>query len=182
MGLIAVGLFDEQEIFRRGAVACIADDTMLQVVAEGPTAGEAEAAGDLDVAVVSPTVASEGRLSCPLVVCGTGETARTPIAGDQRVSAVFPRTELSPVQLVSAIRAAAAGLQIRSQNQSRQGLDLRARCVLEMLADGAATREISARLGYSERTIKAVIQDVERSLGAKSRAHVVALALREHLI
>lgn len=178
MGPIAVGLFDEEEIFRRGAVACIADDPMLEVVAEGPTAREIE----LDVAVVSPTVASRSRLSCPLIVCGTGETARTAIAGDPRVSAVFPRTELSPAQLVSAIRAAAAGLHIQSHRDHDQALDGRSRRVLEMLAEGAATREISARLGYSERTIKAVIQDIEHSLGARSRAHAVAVALRERLI
>lgn len=178
MRAITVGVFDEQEIFRRGAVACVADDPMLEVVAEGPEVGGDEP----EVAVVSPAVARSGVLSCPLVVCGTCDTVADDIAGVPGVSAVFVRTELSADQLVSAVRAAAVGLQIQAYGRNGRALDTRSRQVLEMLADGAATREISDRLGYSERTIKAVIGDVERSLGARSRAHAVALALREHLI
>ncbi|MFN2608112.1 MAG: LuxR C-terminal-related transcriptional regulator [Acidimicrobiales bacterium] len=180
---IAVGLFDEQEIFRRGAVACVADDPVLDVVSDGPTPPRADAlAGiDLDVAVVSPAVARAGTFGCPMVVCGATDTIRT-IGTVPGVSAVFLRTELRPAQLVSAIRAAAVGLQIQSLGPSAHALDLRSRRVLELLAEGAATREISDTLGYSERTIKSVIGDLERSLGARSRAHAVALALREHLI
>lgn len=178
---IAVGVFDEHEIFRRGAVACVADDPLLQVVAEGAAVEGTGSEADIDVAVVSPDVARSNRLGCPLIVCGASESVHT-IAAETGVSAVFLRTDLRPDQLVSAIRAAAVGLQIQPRGHNDVVLDLRSRRVLEMLADGAATREISDRLGYSERTIKAVIGDVERSLGARNRAHAVALALREHLI
>ena len=178
---IAVGVFDEHEIFRRGAVACVTDDPLLQVVAEGDTVADIRTEPEIDVAVVSPAVARSGRLDCPLVVCGASESVHS-IAAEGGVSAVFLRAELRPEQLVSAIRAAAVGLQIQSLGRTDLLLDLRSRRVLELLADGAATREISDTLGYSERTIKAVIGDVERSLGARNRAHAVALALREHLI
>ncbi len=178
---IAVGVFDEHEIFRRGAVACVADDPFLQVVAEADMVSDTSIEADIDVAVVSPSVARAGRLVCPLVVCGDSESGHA-IAAEGGVSAVFLRAELRPEQLVSAIRAAAVGLQILSLGRTDIVLDLRSRRVLEMLAEGAATREISDSLGYSERTIKAVIGDVERSLGARNRAHAVALALREHLI
>lgn len=181
MQLIAVGVFDEHEIFRRGAVACVADDPLLQVVAEGDAIADTSVEADMDVAVVSPAIARSGRLACPLVVCGASQSVHS-IAAEGGVSAVFLRAELRPEQLVSAIRAAAVGLQIQSLGRTAPALDLRGRRVLEMLADGACTREISDSLGYSERTIKAVIGDVERSLGARNRAHAVALALRENLI
>ena len=37
-------------------------------------------------------------------------------------------------------------------------------------------------LSYSERTIKGVIQEIERELGARSRAHAVAEGIRQGLI
>jgi DNA-binding NarL/FixJ family response regulator len=54
--------------------------------------------------------------------------------------------------------------------------------VLEMLGDGADTREISRRMCYSERTVKTIIQDVIRRFGLRNRAHAVAYAVRHGLI
>ena len=54
--------------------------------------------------------------------------------------------------------------------------------MLRLLAEGADTLQISRELSYSERTIKSLIQDVERELGARSRAQAVARGIREGLI
>ena len=61
-------------------------------------------------------------------------------------------------------------------------LGSRAVRVLELLADGRTTREIADDLSYSERTIKKHIHDLERRLGARSRAQVVAQAIRQGVI
>ena len=54
--------------------------------------------------------------------------------------------------------------------------------VLRLIADGHATREVALQLSYSERTIKNVLHDVATKLGARSRSHAVAHAVREGLI
>jgi DNA-binding CsgD family transcriptional regulator len=50
--------------------------------------------------------------------------------------------------------------------------------VLSLLADGHSTATIAADLAYSESTIKNVIRDLVRQLGARNRAHAVAMAIR----
>ena len=54
--------------------------------------------------------------------------------------------------------------------------------ILRLLAEGADTLDISRQLRYSERTIKGLIQDIERELGARSRAQAVARGIRRGLI
>jgi DNA-binding NarL/FixJ family response regulator len=54
--------------------------------------------------------------------------------------------------------------------------------VLRLLADGRSTAGIAADLAYSESTIKNVIHDLVRQLGARNRAHAVAVAIRSGLI
>jgi DNA-binding NarL/FixJ family response regulator len=50
--------------------------------------------------------------------------------------------------------------------------------VLRLLADGRSTAGIAEDLAYSESTIKNVIHDLVRHLGARNRAHAVATAIR----
>jgi DNA-binding NarL/FixJ family response regulator len=54
--------------------------------------------------------------------------------------------------------------------------------VLRLLADGRSTAVIADDLAYSESTIKNVIHDLVRQLGARNRAHAVAMAVRSQLI
>jgi len=58
------------------------------------------------------------------------------------------------------------------------GLTARDVNVLRLLADGRSTAAIADDLAYSESTIKNVIHDLVRQLGARNRAHAVALAIR----
>lgn len=62
--------------------------------------------------------------------------------------------------------------------------DLTARdvCVLRLLSEGRGTAGIAEELAYSESTIKNVIHDLVRQLGARNRAHAVAMAIRAGLI
>ncbi len=61
-------------------------------------------------------------------------------------------------------------------------LSKREREVLPLLAQGAANKEIAARLHISERTVKAHVTSVFNKLGVNSRAEAVAVALRSGLL
>jgi DNA-binding CsgD family transcriptional regulator len=172
---ILVAVIDENEIFRRGVLACLDDDPLLEVTHDVRKMAP-------DVAVVSPAVALREQLDCPLVVCRPERGNGTALANRTDVYAVLVRQTVTPDQLISSVRAAAVGLRIDTSHRSDRSLDERSEAVLRLLSRGAATREISEKLGYSERTIKGVIADIERALGARNRAHAVAEAVRRQLI
>jgi NarL family two-component system response regulator YdfI len=54
--------------------------------------------------------------------------------------------------------------------------------VLELLAEGAANKEIAAQLHISERTVKAHVTGIFNKLGVNSRAEAVAVAIRGGLL
>jgi DNA-binding NarL/FixJ family response regulator len=54
--------------------------------------------------------------------------------------------------------------------------------VLRLMADGHTTAGIARDLAYSESTIKNIIHAIVRELGARNRAHAVAMAMRSQLI
>ncbi|MFE3413416.1 response regulator transcription factor [Streptomyces mirabilis] len=54
--------------------------------------------------------------------------------------------------------------------------------VLKLIADGCNTKEVSDKLGYSERTIKGIIRGVVHRLRLRNRTHAVAFALRAGFI
>jgi DNA-binding CsgD family transcriptional regulator len=175
---IRIGVFDEHEIFRRGLVACLGEDPLVTVVAQGTRPVVTEL---LDVAVVSVQALEAGRLGCPLVVCSNdGVTA--PLGDNPDVFAVLPHHAARPEQVLGAIRAAAVGLRIMPVTPPACGLDERATAVVRLLAAGASTPEIAETLGYCIRTIKNIIGDVERALGCRSRTHLVAEAVRRQLV
>lgn len=184
MGPITVGVFDADEIFRRGVVACLDDDPLLTVVAQGAAYVAGGDAGDphpFDVAVVSSPLSGPSP-PCPLVACAGTSSGFIEPPGDGNVYAVLSRRTLGPEQLVSAVRAAAVGLRIMDADAVRPDFDQRSLQVLRMLAEGAAIREISNSLGWSERTIKGVIADVQREFRARTRTQAVVEALRRQLI
>jgi DNA-binding NarL/FixJ family response regulator len=173
-------VIDEHEIFRRGVVTCLAEDGLCVVLdaPEGPV-GE-----PLDVAVVSPAALLAELFDCPLVVC-TADARLGPDARGNEVLGVLPRSSLTVEQLVATVRAAAAGLRVSgipSVGPDGGRLEGRELEVLRLLAQGAGTREIAASLCYSERTVKTLIQEIERELGARSRAQAVAEGIRLGII
>src|SRR5262245_21904207 len=178
MDTITVGVFDEHAIFSQGIAAVLTDDPAVDRV----TLDRAEASS-VDVAVTSLRMLRELDLKCPTVVC-LPEREIASLGGIERgASALLERETVTPEQLCGAVHAAAVGLRI--QVTSAAGVDVldsRTRTILRMLADGDSTREISQRLGYSERTIKGAIRQAQLSLGARSRAQAVALALRTSAI
>ena len=181
MRAIRAAVVDEHEIFRRGLLACLADDPFVEVVwdsaQEAPTV-------EVDVAVLSLEAAGRHRYDCPLVVLSPTAVVAGRLPEGASASAILPRRLLSSEQLSVAVRAAAVGLQVNHGESAPAGWERDDRHVevLRLLAQGAGTHDIATSLSYSERTIKSVIQEIERDLGARSRAHAVAEGIRRGLI
>jgi DNA-binding NarL/FixJ family response regulator len=181
---IRVSVIDEQEIFRLGIVACLSADPQVEIVHE---AGAGVTPDSTDVGVVSARALAQGRHKCRLVVCANELSDRARRAQRNRVAAMLPRTSLTREQLMAAVRAAAVGLEVNvrglpTPNAKQVRLDARRREVLRLLAAGADTATISESLCYSVRTIKGLIQDIERELSAASRAQAVAEGMKQGII
>jgi DNA-binding CsgD family transcriptional regulator len=182
-GCIRVAVVEEVEIFRRGLVACLASDSALSVTA----AVSAPPLPDCpEVAVVSGSASAHHSFTCPIVVCmGEGEGPPTPSPGNL-VAGVLDRGTMTEAQLHVTVRAAAAGLRVNADastlDTAADRVDRRLLRVLELLAEGCSTREIADTMNYSERTIKKLIRENEQLLHARSRAQVVAHAIRGGLI
>jgi DNA-binding CsgD family transcriptional regulator len=58
----------------------------------------------------------------------------------------------------------------------------REREVLELVAEGLSSREIAGRLWVTEETVKTHIRRLHDRLGARTRAHAVAIAFRAGIL
>ena len=112
---------------------------------------------------------------------------------------VLPR-DATPDEILAAVEAAAAGLvtlpvdlavdlvsgtrgpATRSVGPPTQPLTRREIEVLGMLAEGLANKNIAARLGISEHTVKTHVASILTKLDAFSRAEAVAIGARQGLI
>jgi len=180
---VRVAVVDENEIFRRGVVACLDENAAFEIVsarAEPLVAAEAAAVSRaVDVAVVSAKAATQSELVCALVVCASDPFA---VSEDDNVVALLPRNGLTAEQLVAAVQGAAVGLRMSRRDLSLPQLDERCVRILRLLADGATTEEISESLHYSQRTIKGLVASIQAELCSRTRAQAVATAIRAELI
>lgn len=114
------------------------------------------------------------------------------------VRAVLPG-DIFPDQLVAALQAAANGLMVLHPAQIKDGfpaasapqreadelveaLTRRESEVLQMLAAGLGNKEIAARLGISEHTVKFHVASILGKLGAGSRTEAVSIGVRRGLV
>lgn len=97
----------------------------------------------------------------------------------------------SPVETIkAAVRSAMAGevfmtddvRRIYETRKGAKGLSTREAEALEMAARGAGNREIAARMGLSENSVKMFLKRAFFKLGASNRAEAVQLASRRGLI
>ena len=171
-------------------------------VVDNPIAAEvaiviAEQLGDATLTTLK-VLAAYGRLRVALIVDQI-ESAGTVGVVQAGAVAILRRSEVTRSGLRRLIRSVAAGQGVvpadilqalsgmsqtwgRPSSCARPMLDAREMEVIRLLADGSDTREVAQRLCYSERTVKAVIQDITARFGLRNRSHVVAYALREGLI
>lgn len=101
-------------------------------------------------------------------------------------------------ELIRAIKAAAAGdayiqaevtrpllarfaREVRAQGAA-PAISPRELQIVGLLAEGMANKQIAAKLGISDVTVKGYLQELYEKLGASDRAQAVAIALRHRLI
>ena len=90
-----------------------------------------------------------------------------------------------PESLTRAVDAAAeaeAFVDPAADNSHRPALTRRQRQILQMIADGHSTSGAAKRLGLSAETVRTHTKAVLARLGARDRAHAVAIGLRGSLI
>ena len=71
---------------------------------------------------------------------------------------------------------------VESSNRDRPRVTPRQRQILQMFADGHSTDEAAKRLGLSAETVRTHAKATLPRLGARDRAHAIAIALRSSLI
>jgi DNA-binding NarL/FixJ family response regulator len=101
----------------------------------------------------------------------------SPESLEANVCATLQGAGVLPSELLSGLLVA-----VRAGDARTSQLTNREEQVLRLIADGHATREVAAELCYSERTVKNVLHDVVTKLGARTRSHAVAHAVRAGLI
>jgi DNA-binding NarL/FixJ family response regulator len=145
------------------------------------------------------------RRSCtPRIMVVTNRLTRSGVdsAYEAGARAFIRRSEARPERLAEAVRRLSASAEAPGsidqalgdlvdevEEDNRQairprpaGLNDRDMEVLRLMADGHSTAGIARGLAYSESTIKNIIHAIVRELGARNRAHAVAMALRSQMI
>ncbi|MFD6432303.1 LuxR C-terminal-related transcriptional regulator [Streptomyces venezuelae] len=206
--VIRVAVVDENDIFRRGLVACLETDETC-VVAYDARDGPVPEAVDVVLASARAATGLAGPGPPKLICDEPGRSDGRPLHGP--ADTVLSRTGLTEEQVLAAVRATACGLLVgpvpgetRPGEETTNGaavgavhgaldgerggappterISARMRDVLSLLADGYATREIAERIGYSERTVKSVVQQTQCRLGARNRAQAVAEGIQRGII
>jgi DNA-binding NarL/FixJ family response regulator len=203
-GLVIVQVHALDPISESGILAQLRECPDIQVAddSDGQPATPSVALAVIDLADDDSTSwlrALHRRDGLPLVlVVGQLDSRALITVVESGVRAVTRRCEATPARLSQLLRAAAANGgelpsdllgqlldQVGQLNRSLgprglglNGLTDRENIVLRLVADGLSTREIATKLCYSERTIKAVIQELTTRLYLRNRAHAVAYAVR----
>ena len=196
----------EDPVVRFGVVSLLRQRSDVSLVAEGDTADASVlvlCADMVDGAVLAVLRRYWRTQAVPAVlVVGRISSSGAELFGvlECGVRAIVRRQEASPERLVYAVQVAdrgagdpppdllggilaPAGRSPRAGAASGEvaltGLSQREIDVVVLVAEGLETREIAAKLSYSERTIKNVLQGMMLRLGLRNRPHVVAYAARE---
>jgi DNA-binding NarL/FixJ family response regulator len=163
---------------------------------------------DADADALSPAALSRLTLSpdaasrAPAIVVLANDTSTTWVSEALRAGVRgIVTSDATPSEIVTAVEAAAAGLvtlpadvaaalvsasrpanAVRAPADTAQPLTRRELEVLGMLAEGLANKNIAARLGISEHTVKTHVASILAKLDAYSRAEAVAVGVRRGLI
>jgi two-component system, NarL family, response regulator YdfI len=142
-------------------------------------------------------VRSAAANSVPVVLLVPGSAAEWADMLRQGVKAILP-ANATGAQIAAATEAAAAGLvvldpaEVESLLQTPpaneapvappEALTAREIEVLRLVAEGLANKEVAARLGVSEHTVKFHVASIMGKLGAASRTEAVMLGIRHGLV
>ena len=216
--MIRVAVVDDQVLVRAGFCALLDAEPDIDVVAEagdGAAAVEIARGAHLDVVLMDirmprmqgiPATAAIRALPDPpeVLILTTFDTDDNAFDALEAGAAGFLVKDTPPVQLLEAVRAAAAGGAVISPVTTRRLVDhlvaarmsarprprpvaldaLTAREVevLELVAAGLSNREISSRLHISELTTKTHVSRVLTKLHLDSRVQAAVLAYETGLV
>jgi DNA-binding NarL/FixJ family response regulator len=123
-----------------------------------------------------------------LGIVAHGSRAEHTVAADalQAGATAYVAKSSPPEALVDAVDAAAESesyIDPAAENgNGHGGLTRRQREILQLYADGFSTEEVASRLERSTETVRTHAKAALSRLGARDRAHAVAIGLRNNLI
>jgi DNA-binding NarL/FixJ family response regulator len=205
--MIRVVLTDDHPIVLEGIAMILEDARDIQVAGQAQTASEtlAMVAGEKpNVLVLDLELPDRSGLDliaeAKAVLPALRIVIFTAYGGRERIATALERGADAYVlkgtpsnELLEAIRTVARGQRylpaaIASElvdalrSPARARLTEREREILRLLAEGLANKEISARLGIAERTVKFHVSEILARLGASNRAHAVTVAQKAGLL
>jgi DNA-binding NarL/FixJ family response regulator len=195
---------------RAGLHALLSQDPEIRVAAEAASLSELQPlAGEIEVYVVAANSSWRAELegdalleepaAILLLVSEQANAARLVAGLERRAWGLLP-LDSSAEELLAAVHALHTGLVVGSpvimetllrrlpaaeSQVSAAGDDAlteREAEVLQLLAQGLANKQIAARLGISEHTVKFHVSAIYAKLGAASRTEAVRLGVRQGLV
>ena len=205
--MIRVVIVDDHAVVRAGLeqVIALADDiSVVGSVADGSEAVQAAQAGDAEVVLMDLSMPGVGGVEATRLVLAERPETRVLVLTsfsdrDTILEALdagacgYVLKDVEPDELLRAIRAAARGeaplspraaqalLSAQREPDPLAGLSEREREVLGLVAAGLSNKQIAARLGISEKTVKAHLTRVFRTIGVFDRTQAALWAHRHGL-
>ena len=196
---VRVFLVDDHEVVRRGVAELLEDDPGLVVVGEAGTAAEALARGPAvrpDVAIVDMRLPDgdgadvvralrERVPHCSFLVLSSYADEEAVAAALAAGAAGYLVKQVRGADLVSAVHTVASGGTLTGTpgRASRPGTDRRLaglteqeRTVLALIGEGLTNRQIGARMGLAEKTVKNYTSHLLAKLGLERRTQAAILA------
>ena len=208
--MIRIAVADDHPVVREGLVAMLETEPDFQVVGTAATGAEAVALvarADPDVLLLDLELPELDGVGVLRRLTAEGARVRviafTVFDTDERIIGAVeagaagyllkgaPRAELFAAvrtvaaggSLLAAVASSAVLRRVRGQAPAAgPTLTPRERAVLEALARGLGNKQIAARLGVSERTVKFHVSSLFAKLGAGNRTEAVTLAARAGLV
>ena len=207
--MIRVLVVDDHPIVRQGLVSVLGDEDDLEVVGEAGSGREAVARVQRlqpDVVLLDLEMPDiDGVAAIPQLLAlrpGLGIVVFTAYDTDERVLGAvragargYLLKGASAEEIARGIRSVHAGgsyleprvtskliAEVSSPRRGGLVLSAREKEVLRLVADGLPTKQISASLSITERTVKFHVNSIFRKLGADNRAQAVARLVNQRLI
>ena len=138
-----------------------------------------------DAMIVLLTEVSDGRLISRLLRSGVRAILSRESGQDDILSAIYAAYDglvLLSTPTAESLAAVYGDQPLEAEAKLPEQITSRETDVLRMLAEGLVNKDIAARLGISEHTVKFHISSILDKLGASTRTEAVTLGIRRGLI
>lgn len=201
-------LLDDHVLFREGLVRLLATEDEFELVAQCSTSEQAlsvlgryaidlvlldfDLGDDTGIRFISEAVAAGYKGRVLLVTAGVSPIDAS-LLWEQGISGIFLKHG-SPSDLLDAIHTVAAGrvwidpklaetvpAHIEDKSQTGYVLTLREQQVLRCVFEGLINKQIAARIGISQSSVKATLQQLFDKTGVRTRSQLVRFAIERSL-